>query len=60
MEMREELSLWVNVHARELRGEICSSLLAIGHAVDPVEQFHRVGVVAVWRIFRERVVKAVD
>ena len=58
MEVGEKHRLRVNVRVRELCTQICTGLLAIGYAVDQIEQSHRVGVVAVGRMFRKRVVKA--
>jgi hypothetical protein len=38
--------------------EIFARLLAIGHAIGSIEELHRLGVIAVRRVFREGVVEA--
>src|SRR5450755_3635229 len=58
MEMREEHRLRVNVEGGKLRREIPTWLLPVGDAVDPIEEPHRFGVIAVWRMFREGAVEA--
>src|SRR5215469_3597448 len=58
MEVREKYRPRVNVQKRELRREIFAWLLAIGHAIDPIKELHRLGVIAVRRMFREGVVEA--
>ncbi len=39
-------------------GQVHARLLPVGHAVGPIEQLHRPGVISVGRIFREGVVEA--
>src|SRR5262245_66448006 len=58
MEVREKHGLWVNVAVGELRGQICARLLPVRHAVDPIEQLHSLGVIAIRWMFREGVVEA--
>jgi hypothetical protein len=58
MEMGEKHRLRLNVQARELRRQICTRLLPVGHAVNPVEELHRIGVITVRRMFGEGVVEA--
>jgi hypothetical protein len=58
VEMREEHRLRVNVQARELCRQVHARLLPVGNAVGPIEQLHRLGVIAVGRMLREGVVEA--
>jgi len=58
VKMREERRLRVNIQARELLCQIHARLLPVGHAVGPIEQLHRLGVIAVRWMFREGVVEA--
>src|ERR1035438_4240144 len=60
VEMREEHRLRVNVQARELCRQVHARLLPVGNAVGPIEQLHRLGVIAVGRMLREGVVEAVS
>jgi len=56
--MRDKHRLRVRVQACELRREINTRLLPIGQAIDPIEQPHRLGVIAVRRMFREGIIEA--
>jgi hypothetical protein len=47
----------VNAQAGELCRQIFTRLLPVGDAVDPIEEPHRLGVIAVRRMFREGVVE---
>src|SRR5215469_5331035 len=58
MEMCEKYRPRMNIQAGELRRQIFAWLLAVGHAIDPIKELHRFGVVAVRRVFREGVVEA--
>jgi hypothetical protein len=58
MEMREEHRLRMNAQTRELRGQIRTRLLPVGHAVNPIEEPHRLGVIAVRWMFREGLIEA--
>jgi carboxymethylenebutenolidase len=58
VEMRDKHRLRVRVQACELRREINTRLLPIGQAIDPIEQPHRLGVIAVRRMFREGIIEA--
>src|SRR6516165_6120888 len=57
MKMGKEYCLWVNVHADELGRQIFTLALPIGHAVRPIEQRHRLGVIAVRWVLREGIVE---
>ena len=58
MEMCEKYSSRVNVQTVELRRKVLALLLTIGHAIDPIEELHSLGVIAVRRMFREGAVEA--
>src|SRR5262252_8766721 len=58
MEMGEKYCPRVNVQTGELRRQIFASLLAVRHAIEPIEELHRLGVIAVRRMFREGVVES--
>src|SRR6516165_342548 len=57
MKMREENCLRMNVEACELSRQVFSALLAVGDAIHPIEKLHRLGVTAIRRIFRKRVIE---
>src|SRR5215467_9754534 len=58
MKMCKEDCLWVNVHSDELGSQIFTLALTISHAVGPIEQRHRLCVIAVWWAFREGIVES--
>ena len=58
MEVREKYLLRANIQMGKLRREIFASWLVVGHAIDPIVEFHRLGVVAVRRMARKGVIES--
>lgn len=57
MKMCEKHCPRMNIETDELRPQIFSWQLVVGHAIDPIEELHRLCVIAVRGMFREGVVE---
>jgi hypothetical protein len=57
MQMREKHRLWMNIVMRELRRQVCAGHLPVRDAIDPIEQPHRFGVIAIRWVSGEGVIE---